>query len=139
MTLALPRFAKRDLRLIKKTLLHRIIQLTVVLVLIVVAYIIAAPYIFNALFPQYTEAIFYSQIFALTLLFFPKKIIGTVLSAHERTKELYINSTSVPIVKLILLVSLIPSFGILGAIIAEILTQLFSLILISVLFIRTRT
>lgn len=107
------------------------------MVIIVITYFITAPYIYTVFFPQYTESIFYSQIFALTLLFFPQKFIGTVFQAHAHTKALYISSTIVPIVRIILMLALIPPFGIMGALVAEICARAFNLLLVSFLFVRT--
>ncbi len=136
--LSLPKFAQRDIASIKKTLLHRMLVMFAGLAVIVLVYIVAAPYIYKIFFPQYIEAIFYSQLYVLTLLLFPKKILGTILNAHGYIKALYINSIAIPIIKLILLVILVPTFGILGAIFSELTTQLFSLILLATLFVRAK-
>lgn len=137
-TLALPRFARRDIESIKQSLLYRIALLLILLVIVVVAYIIIAPHIFQLIFPKYTDAIIYTQLYILTLLLFPKKIIGTALNAHGQTKALYINSIATPSLKLALLLLMVPSFGIMGAIFAEISAQIFSFALLSFLFIRSR-
>jgi len=136
--LAFPKFVQRDFQSIKQPLIHKMLKMFLLMVVIVITYIITAPYIYNAIFPQYTESIFYSQIFALTLLFFPQKFIGTLFQAHAHKKALYISSTATPIVKLILAITLIPQFGIMGALITELGTRTFSLLLISFLFMRTR-
>lgn len=137
-TLAFPKFAMRDFEQIKQSLISKMLKMLILMIVIVTAYFIAAPYIYNIFFPQYTEAIFYSQIFALTLLFFPQKFIGTAFQAHARTKALYISTTIVPIIRLILTVALIPPFGIMGAIIAELIARACNLLIISFLFVRAR-
>lgn len=136
-TLALPRFAQRDFEEIRATLNYRLFQMFAIILIVTIAYILAAPYIFSLLFPQYQEAVIYSQVFALTLLFLPKKIVGTILNAHAKTKELYIHSIIIPVTRIALLFILVPTYGILGAIISEIIIQFLSMLLLFVLFIRT--
>lgn len=137
-TLALPKFAQRNWNDIRETMLYRITILFLVVLIAVATYIALAPYIFNLLFPKYLDAIIYSQIFALTLLAFPKKMLGAALNAHARKRELYIFYIATPILKITLVAILIPTFGIMGAIFSEISTQVFSLLLLSFLFFRTR-
>jgi O-antigen/teichoic acid export membrane protein len=136
--LSLPKFAQREMHVIKKTLIYRLILMFVFLLLITGAYIIVAPYIYQVFFPKYVDSIFYSQLYILTLLFFPKKILGTILNAHGHVRALYINSVATPVLKLIILISLVPSFGILGAVFSELVSQLFSLVLLSILFVNSR-
>ena len=104
---------------------------------IVLAYVIAAPYIFALLFPKYMESVLYSQLFALTLLFFPQKFIGTAFQAHAHTSALYTTSIVVPIARILLALLLIPTYGILGALMAELSTRAVNLTLVSILFART--
>ena len=135
--LAYPKFTLRDFQSIKEPLTQKMLKLFLLIAVIIAVYIVVAPYIFNIFFPQYTDAIFYSQIFALSLLLFPQKFITTLFQAHARKKVLYISSTVTPFVRLALALILIPSFGIMGAIFTEIGARTFSMLVISFLFIRT--
>lgn len=136
--LAFPKFAQRNFREIKKTLLRRMALMFLIILSVVIIYVIAAPYIYRLLFPQYTEAIVYSQLFALTLLFFPQKFIGIAFQAHAHKKALYISSTVAPIMKIIFAVILIPLFGIMGAIMAEIVGRAINLLVLLFLFFTAR-
>jgi len=118
-TLAFPKFAQRDYASIKKTLVHKMLLMFFLMLCVVAAYWIAAPYIFKIFFPQYMESVFYSQIFALTLLFFPQKFIGTAFQAHAKTRALYISTTVVPFARIIFALILIPLYGIPGVLIVE--------------------
>lgn len=137
-TLALPKFAQRDFQEIKKTLFHKMVVLFLIIAVIVIAYIIAAPFIYHTFFPQYTDAILYSQVLAVSLLLFPQKFIATAFQAHTRKKALYISSTITPIVRIILAIALIPSFGIMGAIFTEIGARAFNALVILYIFMKTR-
>lgn len=137
--IAFPKFAQRDFSEIRKTLLRRMFLIFLVVLVIIVIYIILAPYIFRILFPQYTESVFYSQLFALTLLFFPQKFIGMAFQAHAHKKALYISSTVAPISKIIFSIIFVPTFGILGAVMADIGGRTVNLFVLSYLFFGPRT
>ena len=70
-TLTLPKFSGRSLESIKKQIVHKAIVLFLFYLVIAGLYILAAPFIFKAVFPQYLDAVIYSQVLALTLLFSP--------------------------------------------------------------------
>ncbi len=114
--LAFPKLAKQNISIIKKTLLPKIFKLSLIVIIIIILYIIFAPFIFKILFPQYLNAILYSQILSLILLIQPITLITTTLTAHIKKKELYLLNIIPPIFQIILLIILIPFFGILGAI-----------------------
>lgn len=137
-TLAFPKFAERPFGHIKQPLIGKMFKMFLLMVVIVAAYIIAAPFIFRLFFPAYMESVFYTQLYVLTLLFFPVKFIGTAFQAHAHTRALYITSSVVPVARIALALLLIPLFGILGAIIAEIASRTLNLILVSILYARAQ-
>jgi O-antigen/teichoic acid export membrane protein len=138
-TIALPKFAERTLTDIKETLVRRLLLLWVGLFILFCMYVVVAPILFQTLFPKYVDAIFYTQLYALTILCFPKKILGTVLNAQGRVRELYIHTLVTPFIKLFLAVWLIPIYGIIGALTAEITSQVCAVLILGTLLIRTRT
>jgi len=135
-TLVFPKIAEQSLESIRKNIAQKAFLLFLGAIGITAAYIFAAPYIFTYLFPQYTDSIIYSQFFALTLLFFPSMLYNQTLLAHMRKKELYIIKISAPILRIVLLLILLPLYGIWGAISAILLTRLIEFILQLVLFYR---
>lgn len=137
-TLAFPKFAERDYHETKRGLTAKMWKMLMLMVAIVIAYILAAPTLFKVFFPQYLDAVLYSQIFALTLLFFPQKFIGTLFQAQEKTRALYITSTVVPMCRIVFLVILIPRYGIPGALASELLMRTVNLFLTGYLYSRHR-
>lgn len=135
-TLAFPKFAERDFHETKRGLTGKMWKMLLLMVAIVIVYITAAPTLFALFFPQYLDSVLYSQIFALTLLFFPQKFIGTLFQAQEKTKALYITNTIVPISRIVFLVILIPLYGIPGALAAELLMRTVNLFLTAYLYTR---
>lgn len=116
--LAFPKLAKKNIDEIKNTLLSKIIKFSGLSIIIILLYAISAPFIYKIFFPKYTEAIFYSQIFSITILMQPIALISSMLTAHARKKELYFINIISPSSKILLMFFLIPQFGILGAIFA---------------------
>ncbi len=137
--LAFPKLAQRKISEIRQTLPVKLFRFLLIIVPIVIVYIILAPYLYELLFPQYTDAIFYSQIFALVLLFQPVNLIRTTFTAHAHKRKIYFLSTVNPIFKITSLIILIPLFGILGAIISLLAAQFFNLILTLILFNKIKT
>jgi len=138
-TLAFPKFAQRDFKIIRSTIGHKMLIMLAVMIGIVGVYVFATPYIFAIFFPTYTEAVIYSQFFALSLLFFPQKFIGIAFQAHAHTKALYIANTIAPVIRIIIALALIPFFGIAGAIATELIGRMVNFIVLYTLLIRSKS
>lgn len=127
MPLALPKFAKKEIADVKNNLPFRVVQLLFLSIIAMAIYILVAPLLFKFLFPQYPEAVIMSQVIALTFLLQPKGLIETMFLAHARKKEQYINTVITHTIKIILLISLIPLYGIWGAIASIIIADIISM------------
>lgn len=132
--LTFPKLAKKSLPELKTILPDKIRRYFLITALAVGIYIILAPYIFSVLFPVYIESVIYSQILALSILAVPRSLIGQVLIAYKMKKEQYVLNISTPVVRIILLLSLLPFYGIWGAIIAILVTEIYATILQWLLF-----
>lgn len=135
--LAFPKFAGRSLAETQKTIWPKLLILTAAISMIMAAYVIAAPVLFSYLFPIYIEAVPYSQWFAVSVIFtgFPI-ILSSALTAHKKTRALYIANNAAPLMLIGLLVILVPAFGIAGAIAAQIGYRGFNALVHSWQFIR---
>ncbi len=123
--LSFPKLAQRTVGELKKTLPHKLFIMLGCIVAIVAAYIFAAPYLFKIFFPKYMGSVFFSQIFALTLLFIPRGILTDAITIHASTKKIYFLNLSSAVIQIVALVILVSLFGILGAIFARIATELY--------------
>lgn len=132
--LAFPKFAGKPINEIKKTIVFRMTQMFFVTLPIAALYILMAPYLFKLVFPQYLDAVLYSQIFVLVLLLQPRGFIGTVISSHAKVEETYIMTLSDSLVRALLLFILLPLYGVLGAIIALLLAEFIHTIILLILF-----
>lgn len=125
--LALPKLAARERKEIKKTLLKKISRAVLLIIPIIILYILVAPFLYKIFFPQYMDSVFYSQLFAISLIGFPITIIALSFEAKMMKKQLYQFSILSPVLRIILIVVFIPVLGVLGVIIAQLLTRVFEI------------
>lgn len=114
----------------------RMFQMTVASGVCVLAYILAAPYLFAFLFPQYMSSVFASQLLALALLLQSKGIIEIALVTHGDMKLRSIAILSSQVAKILLFVLLIPSYGLMGAVIAVLVGEALSAIILLISYKR---
>lgn len=131
--LAIPKFAKStDKEATKKAIVKKSLLLSAGLFPVIIGYVIFAPLIFEILFPKYISAVFYSQLFML-VLFFNSTLPYAYIEAHKAIRERYILNISSNILKLCLLVGGIIYFGVLGAIVARIISKLYVVVMVYIL------
>ncbi len=135
-TMALPKFSTQNAADMHQTLPRKAFIVFLGSLLIAGTYIVLAPYFFAIFFPTYLDAVRYSQIFALVILFFPASLLQQFFVGQMRKKELYTLQTAVPIVKIVLLFLLLPHYGIWGALIAIFSMELVRLCIITFFFVR---
>ena len=135
-TLAFPKFSTQPIAQIKETLLQKIKRFEIGITVVMVGYIVLAPWAFAWVLPQYVDAVPYTQVLALLLLAAPRTLLSTVLKAKMRTKELYTIRIAGPLVRISLLLWSIPNYGLWGAVIAALLTEVFLYVLYLGLFKR---
>ena len=122
--LALPKFSTRTAHELKHAMRHKILIFFLGAFLITFLYCIVAQFLFVIIFPQYEEALLYSQILSLSLLLMPSILHVQALTALNQKKALYVSSIVKSVTKIGLIFILIPLFGIWGAILAFLLSQL---------------
>lgn len=126
-TIALPKLAHHS-SINRNNILRQSTLILLFSIGLIIIYVLCAPLIFSFLFPNYAASIQYSQLYSLTLIALPAAYLMTVLSAYKFEKQLYFLNISMPILKIILLIAMIYFWGIVGAIIARIISILVHLI-----------
>jgi len=129
-TLILPKLSGRSYEELQKSAPRKALFLTFYALLLAVVWILLAPYFYRFLYPQYLDSVFYSQIYALTLLAISGTIFDYMLVAHKKKKELYLHRTIIPIVKIAFFVILLPLFGLMGLIVTHVIMRSFSSLLL---------
>lgn len=122
--IAFPKIAKNKQSDLNNNLNNKVIQLIFTGLVISLFYALIAPFLFHWLFPQYNSSIVYSQVFSISLVAIALNISNTALLAKEKQKHLYFVNTIIPIIKIVLTVLGIWFFGIWGAIISRIASQI---------------
>jgi len=83
-TLAFPKFVKRNIREIKDSFKKKALRLFLLGAISIGAYILIAPFIFKTFFPKYQEAVFFSQLFSLSMLNMALFPASTALRAKKK-------------------------------------------------------
>jgi len=125
-------FSKKERDL--KTLPRKLLLASIAIFLGVLLYILLAPLVYKLFFPRYIEAINLSRAYALIIATIPFSFLGSALFATGRIKRVWIHKTLAPIVKIILIFTLIPLFGIWGAVWAQVGGSVFTTVILLVLF-----
>lgn len=133
-TLAFPKLSIRRRSELKKTFLKKIYYLTTLLSIGVLIYIIIAPWVYKIFFPQYTMAIPYSRLYALSIIPLCFSMISGIFQAKMMTKEIYQIRIIGPVIKIGLSIVLIPIYGIWGAIWSILLARTFNVLVYLFLF-----
>ncbi len=137
--LALPKFAQKSFSEVQSNLFFRIKQLYVLAIPLALGYVLFAPLIFKFLFPQYIEAVGLSQLAAISLLSSPRKMLGVAISAQHLVKESYIMTLLPNLIRIVAAFSLIPPFGIKGAVWALIITEIVDYAILGILMRKMKT
>jgi O-antigen/teichoic acid export membrane protein len=103
----------------RKRLIRAVGSSTAVFLLGIAAYVVLAPWIFPLLFPNYPEAVILSQVAALTLITQPSALLSQYIEAQAMLPAIRRTQWISAIIFLLSLVILIPTLGLLGAVLAR--------------------
>lgn len=132
--ISFPKYAGRSEGEVMRTLPKKMAYFAGGILLICLAYVAAAPFIFQYIFPSYLPSLRYSQaivFFSLGAVTYP---LSSYFFANKRLKESYIVNLSSFAVKIAALIVFVPRFGIWGAVIS-ILAAAFSTVIVSLVII----
>ncbi len=120
------RFANRESTDIHASIRNKMFWLFITSIIVIASYILLAPYLYLFLFPAYAVAIPYSQIYALSLFAMIASPAVSFLSAKKKVREQYAASISVSVFQIIVMSIGVTYWGLLGLIIARVLTRFFN-------------
>lgn len=122
--LIFPKFAERSDEEIKKGMNNKYLILFVSGVLIILAYFLAAPYIYKIFLPNYVSSVVYSQIFSLSLLWIVAIPADTYLVVRKKIREQYFLNIFGSIIQIVLLLVGVIWGGLWGLVVARVIIQL---------------
>ncbi len=132
--LSLPKISKKTIQELKKSMLSKIIRLELLSLITAIIYILIAPLLYKLFLPQYINSVIYSQVFAISLLFFPKELLSQVFVTQLKKKQLYFSTIPISIIKLLLFLIFIPILKIWGVILSLLLTDFIHFMILIIFF-----
>ncbi len=133
------KFTGHSIEDIKKNMKKKVLLLMIVLIFLTTLYVSLAPYIYKLLFPDYSESILLSQLFALS---FPSMILilpVSALKAKMAEKSLHTLNYSISLLLVISVSIGVVTFGLIGLILARVLVRYVNAILAFVLLYKNTT
>ncbi len=97
--------------------------------------IILVPYFIPLLYGNnYSSSVFYAQLLFLSMIFAVPAtfIMHAILVPQKRKKSLYFINTSIPLINIVLLLFLIPKFGLIGAVLSIVISRLLNFVFVFV-------
>ncbi|MFA6422440.1 MAG: oligosaccharide flippase family protein [Candidatus Buchananbacteria bacterium] len=136
-SLTFPKFSAHKEGNLKKKLAFNTLGLIVISIIVVIIYILLAPFLYKIFFPKYLDSVLYSQIFSLALI--ANTAVAPLLSyvqAKAKIINIYQYNISVSIIQIAIVVTMAFFWGIIGVIFARII---YSVINLLILFTFSRT
>lgn len=134
-SLAQPKISIISEKNIRKDLAKKSVQLEIVVAIIVAAYIICAPAIFRILYPKYlTSALFLSQLFTLSLLYYPINFYGFYLIRKRAISKSFLSSAIYGVACVVSLLIFLPLWGLIGAVVAKIFARIAQVVIVLYFF-----
>lgn len=122
-TISMPKLAEQDKETIKKTLPLKIIKSILLISGPMVVLILLMPNIYQILFPKYLASVKYAQFLVLSLIFFPERLFSIGTLVHANKTLVYATNLFNPLLKITILLLLLPTYGIAGAVAAVFIHQ----------------
>jgi O-antigen/teichoic acid export membrane protein len=135
--LAFPKMAAQEYGVLKQSLPRKIGILFIFGMICAFAYIALAPILFKIFFPQYMDAVFYTQIAAFLIPLQPFSLLSSALSAQAKKTSLYLFHFGNPVLRIAIFAISIPLWGLMGAVVALILAKIIENMLLAWLFYRS--
>lgn len=122
-TLIFPKFAARDEKELHRGMGEKVLRFFLLGAVMAIIYILIAPYAYHIFYPKYTDAIFLSQVFALSYICLFAAPTGTFLSAKRRVRPQYIMNVTSGTFQIVAVTVGIYFAGLMGLILARVATR----------------
>lgn len=136
-TMVQAKFVNRSDSEIRSGMGTKIFWLLVSSIVSILIYVAMAPYIYHELFPKYSDAVFFSQIYIISLLTLAFAPAGSYLAAKKKVREQYILNVGGSILQIVLMVLGIMWAGLFGLVVARVTTRIINAGIIFGLYLRS--
>ncbi len=123
-TMIQAKFVTQSDESIRSSMKNKMFWLALSSITFVIIYILIAPYFYGFFFPNYTDAVLYSQIYAVSLIGIIVAPASSYLIAKKKVHEQYANSIVVSIAQIVFMLVGVIIWGFLGLVIARVLVRL---------------
>lgn len=137
--LIFPKFAERPTHELRQAMEEKTLRFFLAGVAMVVGYILIAPYVFGLIYPNYIDAVFLSQIYAVSMLGFVSAPMSVFLTAKRKVRAQYVQNIATSIFQLASAVVGILLGGLLGLIIARVATRFLGTFIIILFYYTDRS
>ncbi len=128
-TLALPKFSEhKPSKEIKEKIIKASFKAMILVFLIIIIYWISATWIFNLIYPKYTEAIIYSKVLSLSLLAIPSFLINNFFKGNKRSDIILKENIFYSSLQILSVIIFTYFFGLWGLVFARTITRLFTFV-----------
>lgn len=128
-TIALPRFAKGSKENLNKEIYAHTVVVTFGMAVLVLVYILIAPFVFKTFFSPYVDAIFYSQLIAgIQVISTPALFLLTFLQSRSNQKELLKLTGILSTIDIVILIFSAILYGVMGIIVARYFSSFLQLV-----------
>jgi O-antigen/teichoic acid export membrane protein len=122
-TLMVPKFTESSNEARSIDVKGKTLRLSLLVVLITVAYWIASPYIYAIFFPLYPESVFYTQILSLSIISAVAMLPSSLFIAQKREKEIAKATIVGSVFQILILIPAVHYYGLLGVCVARVITS----------------
>lgn len=135
----LPRFAEQPVARIREGIVRKTVLFSALVGALAAGYALAAPFFFSLVYPQYLDAVPYTQAFALTLFIGVGNFVGAALLAHRKVRALYLLNTVTPVVNVAFVAAGLLLGGLWGIVLGRIIAgAAFVLLTLPIAFVSLR-
>jgi len=136
--LALPKYSQKTPLELRRGIKTKLPFLILLLSVLAIVYMGAAPLFYHTFFPQYQASISLTQIYSISLIASASTITVAALLAERSKRDLYIFTSSASLFQIITSGALIPFFGLSGAVASKLLCLFYNLALSLILLYRPK-
>ncbi|MBA3789283.1 oligosaccharide flippase family protein [Patescibacteria group bacterium] len=125
-TLFFPLFTQENETEVRRSILYRFLFFFLISLAGILVYVALAPLFFTLFFHQYSQYVFLSQVFAVSLLTITFDPALLFLNAHKKIKEQYWSTTIGNVLQIVAIVLLAIMYGVWGVILARVIVRFLS-------------
>ena len=128
------RFSNRGTAHIEASMENKMFWMLLVGISGIALFYVAAPFIYETLFPAYTDAIPYARLYACTLLGFGTVPIASYFASHKKIREQYFMNVGGSVVQILCMVVGVLWLGLWGLVLARVIANTINSLIILALY-----